>query len=419
MGGKKMTIRDIASRSGVSRATVSRYLNGGHWVSDEAAAKIRKVIDQTGYVANKNARSLATGHSDSVAFLLGEPQELLFDDPNFSTLLRSIADELGRKGMSLIMMTTDNDAENERNLKFLRGGPVDGVLLVAWHRGVHKGLLKSLREMRMPVVVAEYPPIDAKAVSYVHVDDYQGAAQATRYLAERGARRIGMLAGPEGPSGTRARIRGFEDMLEQLDLEPEGIEHGGYNKASGYEATLRLLGQAGRVDDAGGAESAENADNTENADIADGAGRVDNAGDIGLTDNADNVDNAGNANQTGGADNTGDIKRAGNAAKVEQTDNAAKAESPIDGLFAASDLMAAGALQALRQQGLAVPGDVQVVGFDDQAVARICEPPLTTIRQPFDGIGKHMVDQLIDLMNGGAPSGTTLPLELVVRESTK
>lgn len=350
MAGKKMTIRDIARRSGVSRATVSRYLNGGHWVSDEAAAKIRKVIDQTGYVANKNARSLATGHSDSVAFLLGEPQELLFDDPNFSTLLRSIADELGRKGMSLIMMTTDNDAENERNLKFLRGGPVDGVLLVAWHRGVHKGLLKSLREMRMPVVVAEYPPIDAKAISYVHVDDYQGAAQATRYLVEHGARHVGMLAGPEGPSGTRARIRGFEDMLEQLGRRPVAIEHGSYNKASGYEATLRLLERNGRED---------------------------------------------------GVSGTGQL------------------ECPIDGLFAASDLMAAGALQALRQKGLSVPDDVQVVGFDDQDVARICEPPLTTIRQPFNSIGKHMVDQLIDLMNGGAPSGITLPLELVARESTK
>ncbi|MDF7663391.1 LacI family DNA-binding transcriptional regulator [Bifidobacterium sp. ESL0763] len=353
MDGKKMTIRDIASRSGVSRATVSRYLNGGHWVSDEAAAKIRKVIEKTGYVANKNARSLATGHSDSVAFLLGEPQELLFDDPNFSTLLRSIADELGRKGMSLIMMTTDNDDENERNLKFLRGGPVDGVLLVAWHRGVHPGLLQSLREMRMPVVVAEYPPIDAEATSYVHVDDYQGAAQATRYLVERGARHIAMLTGPEGPSGTQARIRGFEDMLEKLGWEPVAIEHGTYNKASGYQATLRLL------------------------------------------------------------------ERGGSGGQTVQASSDGKAGAPIDGLFAASDLMAAGALQALRQQGLRVPGDVQVVGFDDQAIARICEPALTTIRQPFDGIGKHMVDQLIDLMGGGAPSGVTLPLELVVRDSTR
>ncbi|MCO6559012.1 MAG: LacI family DNA-binding transcriptional regulator [Bifidobacterium sp.] len=337
MGDKKITIRDIASRAGVSRATVSRYLNGGHWVSDEANRKIRKVIEQTGYVANKSARSLATGRSNSVAFLLGEPQELLFDDPNFSTLLRAIADELGHKEMSLIMMTTDNEAENKRNLKFLHGSPVDGVLLVAWHRGVHKGLLRSLRQINMPVVVAEYPPIDASLTSYVHVDDYQGAAQAAQYLVERGARHIGMLSGPEGPSGTLARIHGFNDMLESLGHKAIGIEHGVYDKQSGYEATLKMI----------------------------------------------------------------------------------RHEPKIDGLFAASDLMAAGAIQAFRQQGLIVPDDVQVIGFDDQAVARICEPPLTTIHQPFNTIGKYMVDQLIDLIHGGAPTGTTLPLKLVVRQSTR
>lgn len=335
--GKKMTIRDIASRAGVSAATVSRYLNGGHWVSEEAALKIRKIINQTGYVANKNARSLATGRSNSIAFLLGEPQELLFNDPNFSTLLRAIADELGHKGMSLIMMTTDNEAENKRNLKFLHGAPVDGVLLVAWHRGVHKGLLRSLHQMHMPVVIGEYPPIDASSTSYVHVDDYQGAAQAAQYLVERGAHHIGMLSGPEGPSGTLARIHGFNDMLDSLGYQAIGIERGVYDKQSGYEATLRMI----------------------------------------------------------------------------------RRRPEIDGLFAASDLMAAGALQAFRQKGLIVPNDIQVIGFDDQAVAQICEPQLTTIHQPFNTIGKHMVDQLINLIHGGIPTGTTLPLKLVIRESTR
>lgn len=337
MAEKKLTIRDVAERCGVSRATVSRYLNGGHWVSEEAAARIREVIESTGYVANENARSLATGRSNSIAFLLGEPQELLFADPNFSTLLRSIADELGRKGMSLIMMTTDNDAENRRNLAFFRGRHVDGVLLVAWHFGARKGLIRSLHEIGMPVVVAEYPPIDAQSTSYVHVDDYQGAAQAARFLVDRGSRDIAMIAGPEGPSGSVARLRGFNDMLEGLHRAPARIEYGDYSRQSGYDAATRLL----------------------------------------------------------------------------------ESDPQVDGLFVASDMMAIGAMQALKSRGREIPGDVQVIGFDDQPIAQVSEPALTTIHQPFREIGVHMVDQILDLIGGGGPTGTTLPLELVVRSSTR
>jgi DNA-binding LacI/PurR family transcriptional regulator len=337
MPSEKMTIRDIAARAGVSRATVSRYLNGGHWVSEDAAEKVRKVIDQTGYVANGHARSLATGRSNSAAFLLGEPQEILFADPNFATLLRSVADELGQRGMSLIMMTTDNDAEEKRNMAYLRGGHVDGVLLVSWHNGARKSLITSLHDIEMPLVVAEYPSIDVDSTSYVHVDDYHGAGKAVEYMLARGGRRIAMIAGPKGPSGTLDRVRGFEDRMQTAGLDAGLLEYGDYTQESGKAAALRLLAR----------------------------------------------------------------------------------DPSIDSIFVSSDPMATGALQALKELGLQVPKDVQVIGFDDQPVAQLSDPKLTTIRQPFAEIGSQMVTQLIGLINGDKPAGTTLPLELVVRNSTR
>ena len=90
-GAKRPTIRDVAERAGVSRGTVSRYLNGGTFVSPQAARKVEKAIAATGYVANHSARSLATGRAGSIGFLLTEPQQLLFEDPNFSTLYRCAA----------------------------------------------------------------------------------------------------------------------------------------------------------------------------------------------------------------------------------------------------------------------------------------------------------------------------------------
>jgi len=90
----------------------------------------------------------------------------------------------------------------------------------------------------------------------------------------------------------------------------------------------------------------------------------------------------------------------------------------LDAVFAASDLMADGALKALRAAGRRVPDDVAVVGFDDIALAQYTDPPLTTVRQPIMEIGRQMAGQLLALVGGEDISPTmTLPTELVVRRS--
>src|SRR6478735_12673298 len=88
---KRPTIRDVAAAAGVSRGTVSRVINGGHWVSPESREAVEAAIESTGYHANHHARSLATGRANSLAFLLTEPQHLLFTHPTFSILLRGTA----------------------------------------------------------------------------------------------------------------------------------------------------------------------------------------------------------------------------------------------------------------------------------------------------------------------------------------
>ena len=89
-----------------------------------------------------------------------------------------------------------------------------------------------------------------------------------------------------------------------------------------------------------------------------------------------------------------------------------------DGLFVASDLMARGALRALRRAGLRVPEDVAIVGFDDSSVAVTTDPPLTTVRQPMYKQGESMAEVLLSHLAGGSPERETiLPTELVVRGS--
>jgi len=89
-----------------------------------------------------------------------------------------------------------------------------------------------------------------------------------------------------------------------------------------------------------------------------------------------------------------------------------------DAIFVASDLMARGALTAMRAVGLRVPEDVALLGFDDSAVALSTDPPLTTMRQPMYLQGETMAAVLLSRLSGGDPAQTTiLPTELVVRGS--
>jgi DNA-binding LacI/PurR family transcriptional regulator len=90
----------------------------------------------------------------------------------------------------------------------------------------------------------------------------------------------------------------------------------------------------------------------------------------------------------------------------------------LDAVFVASDLMAAGAMSALRAAGLRVPEDVAVGGFDDSSVAATTHPPLTTIKQPLARVAEETVRLLLDLIDGADPvSPVILPTTLVVRES--
>jgi DNA-binding LacI/PurR family transcriptional regulator len=89
----------------------------------------------------------------------------------------------------------------------------------------------------------------------------------------------------------------------------------------------------------------------------------------------------------------------------------------LDGVVAASDSMAAGAMRALKAHGRSIPGDVAVVGFDDLMIARHTDPPLTTVHQPIQALGHEMAKMLVSLIAGEDPSPLILPTRLVIRGS--
>ncbi|MFJ5708537.1 LacI family DNA-binding transcriptional regulator [Streptomyces sp. NPDC093105] len=329
------TIHDVAREAGVSRGTVSRVLNGGHYVSPAAKAAVDAAIRRTGYVVNRHARSLITGKSDSVAFLLTEPQERFFEDPNFNVLLRACTQALADRDIPLILMIAGTEDERRRNLRYIEAGHVDGVLLVSSHSG--DPVVARLHEAGVPVVACGKPLGQTTRIGYVAADDRDGAREMVRHLYATGRRRIATVTGPLDTPGGVERLAGYRETLAECGLpaDEDLIVTGDYSRASGAEAARTLLERA----------------------------------------------------------------------------------PDTDAVFVASDLMAQGVLDALARAGKRVPEDIAVGGFDDSPAAHDAQPPLTTIRQPWDRISAEMVRTLLARIAGEDPATVILPTELVIRDS--
>lgn len=332
-GKRRPTIEDVALEADVSRATVSRVLNGGKWVSPDARARVERAIKKTGYRINPHARSLATRRAGSVALLLTESHERFFEDPNFSLIMRTAASALAEHELPLVLILADTDIEQRRAVNFMAAGHVDGALVLSTHRG-RQQFLEDLINAEIPLIAGGTPLGFESRVAYVQAEDREGARAVTRYLLSRGHSRIAHIAGPQDTSGGTARLDGFRAEMGERFRE-ELVAIGDYSQASGEAAMREILAHGER----------------------------------------------------------------------------------IDAVFAANDLMAAGALTALREAGLNVPGDVALAGFDDAPIARELDPQLTTMRQPFERIAREMVRLLLDMIDGRAPARISLPTELVVRES--
>src|SRR5258707_2130362 len=155
-GRRRPTIHDVAAEAGVSRGTVSRVLNGGHYASPGSIEAVNRAIKKTGYVANHHARSLVTQRSESVAFILSEPAERLFTDPNFAVLLRGCTQALAGHDIGLFVCIAATRSDRTRITRFLAAGHVDGALLGSVHAG--DPLLDLLGPPGVPFLASRGPP---------------------------------------------------------------------------------------------------------------------------------------------------------------------------------------------------------------------------------------------------------------------
>ncbi|MET9049323.1 LacI family DNA-binding transcriptional regulator [Streptomyces sp. NPDC048231] len=333
------TLEAVAARAGVSRATVSRVVNGGEGVREPLVERVLRAVEELGYVPNQAARSLVTKRHDAVAVVIAEPETRVFADPFFALQLRGISKELTAHDSQLVLLLTEGRADHARVGRYLAGGHVDGALVFSLH--LDDPLPELVQRAGVPTVFGGRPDWgEGNRSVYVDSDNRGGAREAVRYLVGLGRRRVGHITGALDQTSAVDRLDGFRDVMVEAD--PRLIAEGDFTPAGG-ERAMRLL--------------------------------------------------------------------------LERCPD-------LDAVFAANDLAASGALRVLRAQGRRVPEDIAVVGFDDMLpVAEQTDPPLTTIRQDIEEMGRLMARLLLRALDrrgtslDDGPSGVVLPTTLVRRAS--
>lgn len=201
------SIRDIALKSGLSIATVSRYINASGYVSSEAASRIESVIKAEGYIPNQHAKALFNKASRTIGLVFPS-----LVNPFFAQMSTILGNAVQAAGFSTILCFTEDRAGQEREaLDLLKGYRVEGMVIC---RAINKTLIDQLN---FPVVSFE-TSISPRVVT-VRSDNYRGGRMAFEHLYERGCRRLLHLKGPTAFQATQDRCRGFLDAARDRGLQ--------------------------------------------------------------------------------------------------------------------------------------------------------------------------------------------------------
>lgn len=244
------TLEAVASVAGVSRATVSRVINGVPTVDPEIVAVVTRAIEETGYVPNLAARSLVTRRTGSVALVVSEPPgqrsplpflERLFTDPYVGRVTAGAQAVLRPRDIHLAIIPADPPA-HDQVVRYVRQGHVDGVLLIT--SSSTDPLPARLAALSVPLVLSTRSTLPG--VAWVDLDQAAGGRLAARHLIGSGRSRLAVVAGPSDVPFGHARLQGFLDGVRSAGVQEPEVVTADFTRPGGEAAARTLL--AGRPD---------------------------------------------------------------------------------------------------------------------------------------------------------------------------
>lgn len=330
---------DIAYLAGVSQPTVSRALRGDRSVSEATRLRIQRIAADLNYTVDKNASSLRSQRTHTIALLFfedGTGDNLI--NPFFLAMLGSITRACANHGLDLLI--SFQRMEDNWHMRYQDAKRADGLILLGYGdyalyssriaqlvaQGTHFARWGSIRSDRSGATVGS--------------DNLGAGRLAGEHLIETGRRRIAFLGhADEHYPEFEHRYDGLCDALRAAGIEPDpALQFDALtNEDAGYRAASKLLASG----------------------------------------------------------------------------------QPFDAIFAASDLIAIGAMRALAGARRRIPEDVAIVGFDNIPSAGLTTPPLTTIQQDIAGAGERLVETVLAQIEGREPPEPRLPSRLIVRASTR
>lgn len=322
------TIRDIKDKTGLSLATISKYLNGGN-VLPENKVKIEAAIKSLHYEVNEIARSMITNKTRTIGVLMHN-----VESPFSGQIMHFISEKLRQSGYGMLICDSCNDPKlEEKNLRYLISKKVDGIIVVPINTSTD--FLKSAVDSDVPVVLMDRP-IKGGAFDCIRIDNRSCVKEAMELLISNNHKKIAVIASDSEYTG-RERYGGFTDAMNaaNLPIRKEFIHLGDHNIENGYKSMKALL------------------------ELSDHPTAV-------FTDNYE---------------------------------------------------ITLGAMMAINESQFKCPDDISVLGFDDQLIFHLLQPPVYMVSQPLEQMSIKAVETLFDRINGDSSyAPMDIALSTTIRE---
>ena len=241
--GARVTLQDVADRAGVSLTTASRVVNeGSRKVGPLMTDRVNRAVAELGYMANLQARAVASGHSSMVGVMVRD-----IDDPYFSSIAAGLIESTSARQLLVCISTTSSAEAGERDyVSLMRAQRAHAVILVG-SRSDNEAARDSLRAEvgafagsgGRVVCVGQ----DLLGVDTIQPENAAGATALARGLVALGHRSFAVLAGPRHLLTARDRVDGFRAGLKAWPpgLEPRWVIEGAFTRDGGYEAMSAIL----------------------------------------------------------------------------------------------------------------------------------------------------------------------------------
>ncbi|MQY58020.1 MAG: LacI family DNA-binding transcriptional regulator [Clostridia bacterium] len=238
----RITLEDIAKKSGVSIKTVSRVLNNEKYVQEKTRKNILKIIKELNYIPSRVARSLSKGQTKNIGFIIPD-----ITNPFFPEIVKGASDLLFSKDYYVHLCNSDNDPKKEEiYIKDLQSMWVDGIIIAP--SDTENRNIKIFNSIASPFIVVDRE-IEGLKKDLIVVNNKKSAYEAVSYLIRNGHKKIILLNGPKYTITAQNRFIGWKMALEEKALFREEFAFwGNFSIDSGYEMMKKVFNNLGKVD---------------------------------------------------------------------------------------------------------------------------------------------------------------------------